>query len=111
MKLSDVKGERTLDVLADLIGPIATLAEDESVAKLFTRETAPEGLTAREFGLQKIKNGLPQLIKGHKRELIEILATIEGSTPEEYGEGLTLAKLAKDVLELVGDEEFVAFFS
>ena len=111
MKLSDVKGERTLDVLADLIGPIATLAEDDKVKRLFTRESAPEGMTAREFGTKKIKELMPALIKDHKAELIEILATLEGTDPKAYAKGLTLAKLTKDVLELVGDEEFVAFFS
>ena len=28
MKLSDIKGERTLDVIADIIDPIANIAED-----------------------------------------------------------------------------------
>ena len=44
MRLSDVRGERTLDVIADLIGPIAEIASDEEAAALFRREKVPEGV-------------------------------------------------------------------
>ena len=46
MKLSDVKGDRTLEVIADLIEPICTIAEDENAAALFKREQLPDGMTA-----------------------------------------------------------------
>ena len=111
MKLSDVKGERTLDVLADLIGPIASIAMDENAAKFFERGGCPEGKDPREFALEKARDMLPSLIKGHKDDLVEILAAVKGVTPKEYAEGLNLAALASDVAELLTDEEFLAFLS
>ena len=37
MKLSDIKGERTLDVIAELIDPISNIASDKVAADLFVR--------------------------------------------------------------------------
>lgn len=111
MKLGDVKGERTLDVLADLIGPIANIAMDGNAAKFFERGGCPEGKDPREFALEKARDMLPALIRDHKGDLVEILATIKGVEPKEYAEGLNLAVLASDVAELLTDEEFLAFLS
>ena len=55
MKLSDIKGERTLDVIAEVIEPIANIAEDEKTAALFKREKLPEGENATTFLLKRIK--------------------------------------------------------
>lgn len=109
MKLSDVKGDRTLDVIADLIDPIANIAQDKDVAKMFKREKVPEGMEAREFFAQRIRAGMPALLRGHKQDLIEILATIEGVEPEEYADELNLMKLIRDFMELVNDETFLGF--
>ena len=38
MKLSDVKGERTIEVIAEIIDPIANIAEDEEASAMFKRE-------------------------------------------------------------------------
>lgn len=111
MKLSDVRGERTLDVIADLIGPIAEIASDEEAAALFRREKVPEGMEAGEFFAQRARRSAPKLLKGHKSEVIQILAAIEGTDPEEYAEGLNLVKLLHDLVELLTDEEFTAFFT
>ena len=46
MKLSDIKGDRTLEVIADLVDPIANIAEDEDTFALFRREKLPAGMTA-----------------------------------------------------------------
>lgn len=59
MKLSDVKGDRTLEVIADLIEPICNIAEDENAAALFKREQLPDGMTAKKFLLQKAKRPFP----------------------------------------------------
>lgn len=111
MKLSDIKGGRVLDVLADLVGPVLSIAEDEEAKRLFTRETPPEGVDVQDFATEKIKKGVPTLIKGHKTDMIAILAVLEGVSSEEYANGLTLAKLMADVTELLTDDEFVAFFA
>lgn len=111
MKLSDVKGDRTLDVIADLIDPIANIAQDEDVSEMFKRQTVPEGMEAREFFAARMRKGMPALLKGHKGDVISILATIEGVSPEEYTKSLNLAKIIKDFTELVTDEAFFGFLS
>lgn len=111
MKLSDVKGDRVLDVIADLIDPIANIAQDKDVAEMFKRKAVPEGMEAREFFAARMRKGVPVLLKGHKQDVIAILAAIEGVTPEEYTDMLDLAKLFTDTMELLTDEAFIGFLS
>lgn len=110
MKLSDIKGERTLDVIAEVIEPIANIAEDEKAAALFKREKLPEGENAVAYLLKRIKSHLPALLKGHKHDLITIFAAIEGVSYDEYAASLNLGKLTKDLLELMTDEAFGGLF-
>lgn len=111
MKLSEIKGERTFDVLADLIQPIANLAADEDAAKLFKREKPPKGKDPKQFAMEKATKLLPKLMKGHKADFVAIMAALSGTTAEEYAENLNLAKLMGDLAELLTDEEFLAFLS
>lgn len=111
MKLSDVKGDRTLDVIADLIEPISNIAQDKDVSEMFKRQAVPEGMEAREFFAARMCKGMPVLLKGHKDDIIAILATIEGMSPDEYAASLNLAKIIKDFMELVTDEAFIGFLS
>ena len=110
MKLSEIKGERTLDVIAEIIDPIVSIATDEEAAKLFKREKTPEGMTSWQFFLTKVRESLPTLVRSHKAELVKILATIKGVSDEEYMEELTFPSLIHDLTELVTDAEFVSFF-
>ena len=110
MKLSDVKGDRTLEVIADLIEPICNIAEDENAAALFKREQLPDGMTAKKFLLQKAKKAVPALLRGHKGDVISILSSIEGTSPEAYTGALSLVKLTKDFIDLMTDEAFTELF-
>lgn len=111
MKLSDIKGDRVLDVIADIIDPIANMAQDKDVAAMFKREAVPDGMEARDFFAKRMCKGLPVLLKSHKADIITILAVIEGVTPEQYAASLDLAKLFADVMELVTDDAFLDFLS
>lgn len=110
MRLSDIKGERTLEVIADIIDPIANIAEDEEASSLFKREKLPEGMTAKKFLLQRARKAAPALLKGHKSDIIAILSAIEGTSPEAYAGALNLVKLIKDTVDLLTDEAFGALF-
>lgn len=110
MRLSDIKGERVLDVIADIIDPIANIAQDETASALFKREKLPEGMTAKAFLLKRARTSIPALLKTHKNDIIAILATIEGSSAEKYKADLSLAKLMKDATELLTDEAFGELF-
>lgn len=110
MRLSDIKGERTLEVIADIIDPIANIAEDEEASALFKREKLPEGMTAKKFLLQRARKSAPALLKGHKEDIISILAAIDGTSPDKYAGSLNLVKLIKDTVDLLTDEAFGALF-
>lgn len=111
MKLSDIKGDRVLDVIADIIDPIANIVQDKDVAAMFERKAVPEGMDARGFFAGRMRKGLPILLKGHKADIIAIMAAIEGVTPGQYVESLDFPKLFTDVMELVTDDAFLDFLS
>lgn len=111
MKLSDIKGDRVFDVIADIIDPIANMVQDKDVAAMFKREAVPDGMEARDFFVKRMCKGLPVLLKGHKADIIAIMAAIEGVTPEQYAESLNFPKLFTDTMELVTDNAFLDFLS
>lgn len=90
MKLSEVKGEDTLEVLADIIDPIAMISADEKVKEL------------RKSGVPKLVL-VKHLLKEHKKEIVEILATINRKPIEEFKEDLTIETLVVMLLELAND--------
>lgn len=110
MKLSEIKGERAIEVIADLIEPIAKITEDKDAAKLFMRERLPKGMTVRKFLLKRIRTSVPLLLRKHKGELIEIMATLEGVEKETYAEALSVPKLISDIFSLLNDSELLSLF-
>lgn len=111
MKLSDIKGDRVLDVIADIIDPIANMVQDKDVAAMFKREAVPDGMEARDFFAKRMRKGLPVLLKSHKTDIIAVMAAIEGVTPEQYAASLDFPKLFTDVMELLTDGAFLNFLS
>ena len=110
MRLSEVKGERVFDVIADCIEPIANIAADPEASRMFKREKLPEGRGVNEFLLERARQSVPPLLKNHKSDVITILSTIAGETYEEYASSLTLGSLINDVLQLLTDEAFTELF-
>ena len=105
MKLSDIKGERTLEVVADIIEPLTCIATDEEV------RAALSGCNDRAKAVKGIGKVAATIAKKHSDEAIEILAAIEGVEPDEYAASLSLGKLVRDILDLMSDEEFLGFLS
>lgn len=110
MRLSDIKGDRTLEVIAEIIDPIANIEEDEEASAMFKREKLPDGMTAKKFLMKRVRKSLPVLLKGHKADIIAILSAIEGVSAEEYAGALNLVKLVKDCTDLLTDEVFMELF-
>lgn len=110
MRLSDVKGERTFDVIADVIEPIANIADNPNAAELFTRRQLPEGMTPRKFIMERITKHAPVLLREHKQDLVKIFSTIEGISEDEYKEKLNLVNLITGLFQLMTDEVFNTFF-
>ena len=93
MKLSDYKGEEALDVLADIIEPLANIITDEEIQALAKDDKTP------------ILAMVKPAIKNHKKDLIEVLARLENVSVEEYKETMNLITLPKQVLELLNEPE------
>lgn len=110
MRLSDVKGDRTLDVIADVIEPIANLAADKEVTEFLQKKQVPKGQDRKLFLLERIKRFVPALLRTHKADVIKILAAIEGVGQEQYTEELNLVKLTKDCIDLLTDDTFIELF-
>lgn len=111
MKLSEIKGERVFDVLADVIAPVATIAKDKDAIKLFSAEGRPEDVTPWDWFVERATIAMPVILKTYRTEICQIMAAINDVPVEEYVEGITIQKLLKDTLDLVTDSEFVSFFS
>lgn len=110
MKLSDIKGERTLDVIAEIIDPAGAIAESKEGKALFQKQICPKGVTPAEFVVKRLRKNAPVLIKSHKKEIIAILSTIAGVSPEEYVAAMTLPSLINDIIELLTDDVFTELF-
>lgn len=93
-KLSEIVGEDALDILADLIEPFSAIAQDKQFV-LYVRSR------------QTIK-AARLCIKNHKKEILLIMATLEGEDPVTYKP--PLLRLPKMLVDLLNDPELVSLF-
>ena len=96
MKLSEIKGEAALDVLADLMDPLTAILADPNVKEVVEGKK-PKLIIAKS------------LIKDHKKEIVEIFAILNQKTPEEYMESMTITSLIVETLDLLNDKELNDF--
>lgn len=96
MKLSDIKGDRALDVLADIIEPSAEIMADENV-----KNAARAG--------NKVA-AVKHILKDHKTAIFAILAATEGITADEYRAKTNLATLPAELLEMLNDPALTSLF-
>lgn len=111
MRLSDVKGERTFEVIADIIEPVYRIAQDEAAVEMLSPKPCPEGEDPKKFMARRLVAGVPALLRSHKGDLVAIMAAIEGEDVEEYAASLDLAKLATSLAELVSDPALMGFLA
>lgn len=94
MKLSEIKGERALEVLADLIDPIKELLQDEKLKEMRSESNK----------LDIVK----YLLKNHQKDVLTILALINGENPETYEPSiLTLPVM---VMDFINDPDVAGLF-
>ena len=94
MKLSDLKGEKALDALADLLEPITEIVSDKEVVQLFRCE--------------KKVHAVSVAIKKHKKAVITILAITDGENPETYEPNIL--SLPAKALEILNDSNLMSLF-
>lgn len=111
MKLSDIKGERVFDVIAEVTDPLYRIASDDAVMGAFQGAAQASGDDDKTDYAKALKGIVPVLLKTHRGDLVAILAAVNGMTAEEYLEGLTMPKLFGDVYDVLTDEELLGFLA
>ncbi|MCC8038614.1 MAG: hypothetical protein LIP02_10885 [Bacteroidales bacterium] len=101
MKLSDVNGPRSADVMADVLSFMCIFIEDE---KLST------ALESKKSAAEQVRALYPRLFKNHKKELYEVLGSIEGCSATEYAASATPARVFNDTISLLQDPTFRDLF-
>ena len=106
MKLSDIKGERAIEVIADLIEPVANIATDKECADLFSVKPVKgedKNVSARKHLVRKV----PLLLRTHKRDVIQIIATIDGKSVDD----MNLFSITAALIGIVQDEALIELFT
>lgn len=91
MKISEIKGEQAIDTFAEIIEPLTAILADEEIKE------ADNKLEAIKIALKK-----------YKREVITILALLEGENPETYEP--TLFTLPAKLIEITDEPEVKTLF-
>jgi len=94
MKLSEIKGKEALTVLADLIDPVSEIIKDEKFKALL--KTKEKGSIAK------------YLLTNHDKNVIKILALVNGEDPETYEPNLLSLPLM--LLDLMNDPDVINLF-
>lgn len=90
MKLSDYKNEDAIEVIADIIEPLSAIFTDDEIKKEKNRMKA-----------------ISKALKKYKKEVIQILARIDGVPVEKYE--CNALTLPIKVLEVMNDKEIQDF--
>ncbi len=94
-KLSEIRGEDALDVLAELLEPASEIFTDDDF-------------------VTNIRNGnklqaAVVVLHAHKKAVLRVLATLEGVPIEEYKP--TVVEIPKLILEVLNDPDIVSVFT
>ena len=94
MKLSEYQGEAALDILADMIEPAGEIMSDKEIGDVFKKNRF------KAIGLA---------IKNHKKAVMQILATMDGVSVDEYK--CNVFTLPVKILEILNDPDLVQLFT
>lgn len=95
-KIGEIQGEEALDVLAELLDPVAEIAADTEIVDTFR--------SGNQMGAIKMA------LKGHKTAVINALAILEGENPVEYAKKVRLITLPAKILEVLNDPDLASLF-
>ena len=94
-KIPEYRDEEALDLLADIMEPAMVIFADPDVRKAFETE--------------HIIKAARVAIKAHKRQIMEILARLEGVPVEEFH--CNVLTLPARLVELLNNQELIGFFT
>lgn len=92
-KLSEYRDEEALDLLADLLEPAETIFSDKDV---------------QSANSKSMWKAVKVAIKKHKKEVMEIMATLDGVPVEDLH--INVLSLPIKVMEVISDKDLVNFF-
>lgn len=95
-KLSEVKGEEALDVLAEILEPIVEIANDEEVRAGFDTNVAKSVAIA---------------LKKYKKQILEIFASINGKSVKETSEEIDLLSLPSYIVDVLSEPAIKRLFT
>lgn len=110
MKLSEISGERTLSVIADLTEYIGEIAMDKKAMEFFSPAKDSKA-PAHEIALQRIFKNLPYLIRNHEKALYSIFAILNDVDYEEYMKTTNIKRIIQDIKDLWTDEMIKELFT
>ena len=95
MRLSEVKGEKALDVLAEIIEPISEIMADKEVTKVLRKGQRSKAISVA--------------LRNHKKAVIKVLAALDGKEVEDYE--CNILSLPKQILDIVNDPAVLELFT
>lgn len=98
-KLSEYKDEEAIEVLADILDPVATMAMDKGLV-----DDVKNNFSKGEHRIRIISRAL----KEHKKEVFQILAALERVPVEEYH--CNISTLPAQILSILNDKDLMSYF-
>lgn len=95
MKLSEIKGEKAIEAIAEIIEPATEILNDPKVK-----------LAARS---KNIAAATSIALKNHPKQVLHVLAVLDGEDPESYEP--SLLEIPKKLIDLFSDPELSALFT
>ena len=94
MRLCEFQDEKAIEVLAELIEPVAEIAMDENVKKVFGKNKPA---------------AVKEMLKNHARAVMRIMAALDGVPVEEYH--CNVLTLPKKLMEIINDPDVMSLFT
>ena len=94
MKISEIKGQAAIDALADLLDPMSIILTDKKVIEALRTQNRLKAMQV--------------MLKSHPKEVVEMLAILEGEDPNTYEP--SLAVLPLKLLQFFNDPEIKELF-
>lgn len=95
MKISEFRDEEALELLANISEPAIEIFADKELVSLIRKKESGKAISVA--------------IKNHKREVMALLAALEGVPVEDFH--CNVFTLPGKLLEILSDKELMAFFS
>ena len=109
MRLSEIRGQEVIEVIARIAAPIGRIARDSDAMAAFDLQSVRDADDPKAALLGVIADGVPALLGMHSDDVVEIMAACNLVSKEEYLSELTVPKLLSDVFALLTDGELIGF--